>query len=427
VELLLLAAFFVVLCVCWQRVRMDGRWKLVLVLAAGLNWGYFHNYEILRHETEQVAVASDFFNALRTGVVIVSHDGKDYMARGLAEIGALGQTRCFAKDVFLFPCSFGPGLPTVSRPLSAAIESKVKIVSQPLRGWLLAILIGNFNQVPLFLSRAFFSVGLIHLVVISGMHITLIINCLSRSISLIVRFFYLLRWLGGARFVAMCEVAKVLGIAFVGYFLWNVGYAPSSQRAMLTSLISILASLLFTRTRWTKRMSLALLLQTLLFPAGFLHGSNFLSWASYSIVCELALLALRAKGWKQRLMAIMLAQIKLMFLALAVTGNISFISLVMNIVVVPLFPIIFFLGLISLVAEGRDWWVLQNWVHLSQNKFLEGIWFTSQKNDTLLGSVELRTPTLGFLFFGLCLLLLLKTVRNIKRMEEAKENLWRTK
>ncbi|MGE0171826.1 MAG: ComEC/Rec2 family competence protein [Oligoflexales bacterium] len=414
----LLTCVFSAAMVVLFAIRSHLKWKLVVLFHAGFFWGYANNFEVLRIGTTGIESNSYFWNRLRTGMLTVNFDGKTYLTRGIAEVKAKGENVCFESGSILFPCTFVSPNGGGQRPLSLFVQRKVELLSQPIRGWLLAILVGNFAQMMGFLTRAFFSVGIIHLVVISGMHISMLINATNRIFGLILRVFYVFRIIGGTQFAGLAESFRFLAMGLVTIFLWDVGFAPSSQRAVIASCVTVFSSLMFIRARWSRRASAALFVQTLIFPCGFIHPSNFLSWISYTVVYELVISGRFARTFRSKALAVLNAQLKLMFLSFAVTQNLTVISLVMNIVVVPLFPLIFLLGLLSMFVEGFGNSRFTELLLLPQQGFLDAIWSTSQKNDELLGRLQLRSNVLSAAFFGLCIFLLLKTITNIRKMEE---------
>ena len=85
-------------------------------------------------------------------------------------------------------------------------------------------------------------------------------------------------------------------------------------------------------------------LQSIFFPVGFLSVSNLLSWSAYLVV---------ATFLNRSLLGVVQIQLRLFCITWAILGIANFASIAFNILLAPMFPIVFVMSLIALATHGQ--------------------------------------------------------------------------
>ncbi|KEI35026.1 DNA internalization-related competence protein ComEC/Rec2 [Francisella sp. W12-1067] len=237
------------------------------------------------------------------------------------------------------------------------------------RELILALLIGkkDFNQEQ---QNLFLESGTSHLMVISGLHIGL----LSFIAFVIVRVFWsfsptLCRKIP-AQYVA---VSFSLIIAFIYSLL--AGFSLPTQRAVV--MLSVVAILWFFKKRVsiTRSLSIALAL-ILILDFNSIHSVSL--WLSFSAVAFLIFLTIILQQYKSKVWISLLSQSYLAILLIPVSvyffGSFSLVSIIANIVAIPLVsllivPLLFLCLFLSVI--GIKLWIIPSFLLGILNSYLE--------------------------------------------------------
>lgn len=237
--------------------------------------------------------------------------------------------------------------------------------------FLLGLLLGDRSNISPEVKNAFINTGTIHVLAVSGLHV-----------GLVVVVFYTL--LGLLRFP---ETAKnIATIAGLFFYVELTGAAPSVVRASLMVTLVLLSKLFQFRTNVYNALGVAAVILLLLDPRQLFNAGFQLSFAAvFSIVYFYPKLALFIKKipekWEEikgvdavlKLFAVSLAaQIGTLPFTAYYFGRVSIISLVANIVVVPLIGIIVTIGFVSVLAGSISLWL--STLFSEVNNIL--LWFT---------------------------------------------------
>jgi len=239
------------------------------------------------------------------------------------------------------------------RALRRVIEG---ILPNPDAGLLSGILLGLGHTLPDYLTEAFRAVGLTHIIVVSGFNVGLVSQAIILSAQRLVN-----RW-----------AALAASLGAVALYALFVGLSPPVARAALMGGLVVLAQLVGRRSHALTSLVVASLAMTVADPL-LLWSVSF----QLSFVATLALVVLepalargvylwmagwaggdRAAGWSRVARDMLLVTVAAQIMTLPVVwyhfGEVSFISLLANALVLPVQPAIMAFGAVS-TALGALW------------------------------------------------------------------------
>ncbi|MBC2855921.1 MAG: ComEC/Rec2 family competence protein [Cetobacterium sp.] len=150
------------------------------------------------------------------------------------------------------------------------IENLTENYSHSLKNFYRAILLGEGNRLEWDVIKNFRYTGTAHLLVISGLHISVII-------SLII---YLLKFSPLSK-----EIQYVLTLIFLTGYIISIGFYPSVTRAYIMGVIFILGNIIYEKVDPRKSLALAFSTSLLIFPYWLTSVSFILSyWAVGTIL-----------------------------------------------------------------------------------------------------------------------------------------------
>lgn len=202
--------------------------------------------------------------------------------------------------------------------------------------WLQSLLLGDRKDLSYKEHIIFSTLGLYHLLVLSGLHFTFLGFFLSSFFSFFIRFAYVTRLIHCGIFLQLTAASQVVVCFFLLVYANAVLFAAPVQRAFLAYLLFAITSLFGLSLKKSEFLLLLLSLQFLFFPMAFLGNSSFLSWASFLII--LCFLNTRNGGVFR---GIVLSQFFLTLLVAVTCGRISFLGFFINPLVAPLFGAIY--------------------------------------------------------------------------------------
>ena len=237
-------------------------------------------------------------------------------------------------DFFLFP---------YSKKIKAWILLKVS-QRKDLSGWFKSLFLGLRDGLDYKTHIVFSSLGLYHLLVLSGLHVGFLGFSLEIFFLFFLRLFYFFRLIGPSTFLFFKIFIKIMVCLLLVVYASLVSFNPPVQRALLAYLLFSAYSLLSLKFKSSYRFLCLLSCQLALFPVGFMSSSSLLSWGSCFILlclaCEKALLR-----------AFILTQFLLMLLVGAVIGKISLLGLFLNPLLMPVFSFVYSSSLLILLDD----------------------------------------------------------------------------
>lgn len=145
-------------------------------------------------------------------------------------------------------------------------------------------LVGGSQSLDYKTRTLFLYFGILHIAVISGLHITLLYTVIVKLLAIPWLIFYSVGWVSFP-LVDKADVAHhKLALLLTLLYAWFCGFSPPCQRAFLFIFLSrYLATTVPIEISLLDRIKYGLLLQLIIFPRSFFSFSNFLSW-SISII-----------------------------------------------------------------------------------------------------------------------------------------------
>lgn len=220
-------------------------------------------------------------------------------------------------------------------------------IREPVRSWVRGIVLGDANAMPAGLRRDFLLTGLTHLLAVSGLQVSLFALWVNVLLNLPLRLLYSTRLLSPGVFHESWAALRLLSAAAaIGYCLLT-GASQACQRAALVHCGWQLAPVFLGCMPILRQLSLVAVLQSLIFPIGFLSTGNLMSWAAYLLIISAGS---RNYDWPEAGRAIIGLQFKFLALTGALFGQLPIMGIVANILLVPIFPLIF------CAAAAAPWW-----------------------------------------------------------------------
>ncbi len=334
---------------------------------AGLIWGLCHHAPSpLVAEGSYVLRSSGLF-AHSYQSVMVSNGQRVIQAYAAAETGCQGTLRgtpyrgMLRQARTIFQCKIPPtqALKRWYHPvneiffaLRSSLDRQFAQHQGFIGGWLEAVFLGRLGALSPQLSLTFKRLGLLHLLVISGFHITFLSTLLRYVWLLPLVLAYSLRLITPRVLLR----GKILGELFLGVglllFICLIGQPASAQRAFLIFLAAQLLVLLLGKQQAAQQIALVFFCQSLIFPLGLICESAAMSWVAYLLVINKSS---REASWQQWLIKELVVQAAVILLSGFLWGQLSLVSLLTNVLIAPFFsPIILasFLLLFSPLLPG---------------------------------------------------------------------------
>ncbi|CAN5669828.1 hypothetical protein BH23PAT2_BH23PAT2_06110 [soil metagenome] len=323
----------------------------------------------------------------------------------------------------VYPASiFIAELVDISRPvrsdvIGTARDSFSQRVTQSIDGpeGLLGVsfLVGQRSMLPSFIQDEFRALGLVHLVVASGFHLTIVIRFVRRLLSRATKY-----------------LATTMSFAVIGVFLLLTGFSTSMTRASLVAGISLL-TWYFGRAVHPVVLLLTVAGVTALINPSFVWGDVawYLSFSAFAGVIILAPL-LREYFWGSDkeinalhyiVLATTSAQIATFPIIAYTFGQYSPLALVSNLLILPLVPLAMLLtfvtGLVTYVSYflgsllGSVATVVLSYITFVTGWLVQSPW--------AIGTIEMSLSLVMFNYVGLVLVVLyLQKVTSLKLRKE---------
>ncbi len=232
-----------------------------------------------------------------------------------------------------------------------AINNKIKLLyGSPAEALLKGLLLGDRSDIDYQIKKYFMDTGVIHVLAVSGLHVGFI--------SLI--FLVLFARLG----IVFQYIFTIIGIIF---FLILTGGHPSVFRASVMAITYLIAKLTNRSTNGFNSIAIAALIILLLNPSELFNAGFLLSFSAVaSILILYPVLSVKVKSLnvnkllKNLLLFIsvsLVAQLGTLPFTIVYFNKLSIVSLVANILVIPLIGFIVGLGILSLFVSLFSFWL----------------------------------------------------------------------
>ena len=219
--------------------------------------------------------------------------------------------------------------------LRSWIESESDRYERRLREWLRLFLLGNqsFDSHMTDVIRGTRYLGLCHILIISGLHIHLLGVLILGFTLLPIRVVYGFRLTGPSFFVSWQCATRLLCCLGMILYMNCTGFGAPVQRAGTYFILMQCVRSFFSYPGLLVVSSVTAVFQVLFWPLSFFQSGTFVSWLSWIMV----VLVLHHDGGRGRILRL---QLGFMLMTAACFGQISLLSWIFNLMIVPLMPFI---------------------------------------------------------------------------------------
>tara|TARA_A100001015_G_scaffold306925_1_gene401978 strand:- start:860 stop:1957 length:1098 start_codon:yes stop_codon:yes gene_type:complete len=205
-----------------------------------------------------------------------------------------------------------------------------------IENWLSSIILGDLRGISKDLIDSFRATGLLHLLVVSGLHIGFFAIAALFIFALPFRVLYAIGLLPAGAWVKTYCVCMIISIVAVVAFSFFIGFKPPAQRAALLAVVATLSSFATTQNKAPAIFLRAITLQAFIFPVNFMSLSNLLTWTVYSVIANVA----KNKAHPP-IVNIMRTQALLLVVLAGTIGDVATIGLFCNLIFVKVFTAVF--------------------------------------------------------------------------------------
>lgn len=289
----------------------------------------------------------------------------------VADVGEKQRYFIFARPPHLRESRTIVAVPTIVLAPRLHLLHKTDNLQEPVRSWIASITLGKRKQMPRSLRDSFRLLGLFHILVISGLHITIIAVGSKKSIDLALRSLYIVRLLTPTTWFWLAKAISLFSCLLILLYGCMVGFSPPAQRAVLIFIVHQSYALWNSDATLSQKIKLVLFLQMFLFPIGFLSDSLLLSWGAYLIVLHCFQEVKLAKSLGSKLAALLHGQLVITALILCFFKELSLLSIPLNILLLSLIPYIVMSGFLLLLLPAEM--SIAIWIEQSHLFFLQQI------------------------------------------------------
>ena len=217
-----------------------------------------------------------------------------------------------------------------------------------LAGWIDSLVWGNGKATSPALRRTFKVAGVFHFLSVSGSHVTALIVAATALLLLPWYLAHLLALLPGHHWTFARRWAPVCIVPILMGYIVIVGSSQAALRSGILGLAHIMSGLGRDASNplgLKGRLLGAASIQAALLPGDFLSGANIMSWVGYITILDLQSRSLGASDWFARAKGIVVMQLELGLWGAICFGQVSFIGIIANAVLVPLFVPVFWMAI----------------------------------------------------------------------------------
>ena len=283
------------------------------------------------------------------------------------------------------------------------------------RGWIKALMIGDTQTLQKSISQSFTLLSLTHVVAVSGMHVDFVIYFLSVIVVFPFQIFYALQMMPPFVWLRLRIVSRFFLFFNLILFGYIARMPQSYERSLFLFLVRDLLQTFLGPVKTLQIIFLTLFLQILFYPVGFLSLSNVLSWACYLLFTCFSQRS-PSNSWRQRFFSLLKTHIVCYLFIFGIFCVTKPWSIVLNILVVPLVPFMFFITCLDFMLWNFGIDILHNLTENIHTLFLSNL----LKISDILTSYDIL-PKLShdveratqIIILGIVLILILKKVPKI--------------
>ncbi len=355
-------------------------------------WAAIHNPEPIKRNGDDLQVFWSMGCADSEQDILVGDHRQVYLARGTAMVGDLVElsrnkfrAQFFKVNTTGLRARVGI-LCEMFAAFRAIISESLNAFPADIRGWLSGFALGRSLDVDKSLVEAFRNVGLLHVLVLSGGHLSVVAGMLLLVLRGPFLVFYFLRCLTITRWIYVWNLTALVAVLILFSFCAVVGFAQSVQRAFLNFFVLHVVGMIGLAQDTKSKIKLTFCLQALIFPVNLLSLSLFLSWSGSLLLhsfYESTYLKSTAGTFEQ------VVKIQLIFTAVSLLffGQVGIMSPLANLFALPILAVLLPLDLIAIFFHPP--WIYEWFIKLNR-MVMDGVRFLDYYQSTMwVGQVRI--------------------------------------
>jgi len=277
---LLVASYLII-----QKIRklLSPRSLSICIVTLTVLWARLHNAPTIQEPTfAEVIHSRSGTSDVSRELIIRDSTSKFYQIRGRAKTGDKGQVVC-RKFCYFKPNQTVLSAEDMSHHFRAFFRKCIEKLPPGMHSWSYALILGDKSLLETEQKQAFKGLGMYHLLVISGLHISYIGAALLTLVQSSIIPFYSMKLIRPTIIPYVSSSIKILCIIAVVLFCYTLGFPVSAQRAAFIFITANIGKAIGIKIKQSSMIVFAVTLQILLFPEGVWGISSALSWGAYLI------------------------------------------------------------------------------------------------------------------------------------------------
>jgi hypothetical protein len=343
--------FFVYLW-CKRRFLPSG-----IFASAAFCWGVIHNPPSVASGERFGQVVWSSGCGIQDDDLLVKVEDRLYRAKGQALVGDFVWLN--KKRLRIYAMEDGsPKLPRtqsvwcqIGLKFRRKLQARIRKLEPGMAAWLRAFVLGEQFSVSPALLEAFRAVGLLHLLVLSGGHLSVVASMVRTALRLPWHIFYVTGRLSALHWIKLTSVSQPLTWVVLLAYCAATGFSQSMQRALLCFGVSLIPSILGCSQPVLSRILLAIFLQAICFPVNFLSTSMLMSWSGVLLLTAFVESAF-LKSYPRIFLDAILVQAVFFVFSLVFFGQVGILAIPANLIFQLVFSLLLPFDLIALFIPG---------------------------------------------------------------------------
>jgi hypothetical protein len=235
--------------------------------------------------------------------------------------------------------------------IRSQLHARIKTLEPDVAGWLRAFVLGEQFSVAPVILEAFRAVGLLHLLVLSGGHLSVIATVVLFALRLPWHIFYMRGQLPALQWLRVTSFSQPLTLLVLFIYCAATGFSQSMQRAALCFGVSMIPPMLGLSMPAQSRILLAIILQAIFFPTNFLSFSMLMSWCGVLLLTAFVESTFLKSYWAILIDAV-LVQAAFFIFSLLFFGQVGILAIPANLIFQLVFSILLPFDLIALALPS---------------------------------------------------------------------------
>ena len=281
-------------------------WRLTsssLVIGSAFLWGLIHNPPAM---TSKVSIGQVIWVSgcsPHHGDLLVSVNDRIYRTTGGAGVGDLVELNGSPRwpRVGVVEQNQSPDHTTLWCLVGRWVRSHVlqRIIDFPvdIAAWFRAFILGEQRNLEQESLETFRRIGLLHLLVLSGSHLSVLATLIHFVLKLPWHIFYIFGRLSAVTWLRVSDISVVISAGVLAMYSAAAGLSQSLQRALLGFVARFIPPMvgISRSAHWT--LLLTILFQAILFPVNFLSITMLMSWSGVLVLSVFTGSAFRKPIW----------------------------------------------------------------------------------------------------------------------------------